>query len=368
MRKIVFFAITLLISVNQQVIHSQSINDSSTLSLLFLGDIMGHDSQIAAAYNPNNKTYNYSSSFQYVAPIISSADITFANLEVTLDCKPFKGYPSFSSPKELAINMKECGIDVTVTANNHSCDRGRKGIDRTIAILDSLDFYRTGTFIDSADKNNNHPLLIEKKGFRIALLNYTYGTNGIPVPKGRIVNLIEKKQIEIDILKAKNLNPDIVIAFMHWGLEYQTSPNKSQIELADILHKKGVQLVIGSHPHVLQPMEYDTIQNQATIYSLGNFISAQRTAPRDGAAMVKIELTKDTTKTLISKVNYILTYVHYPIINKKRDFIVVPVADVENGLISNNNGWGRLWDFSKEARAILSRNISVTELIPVTKH
>lgn len=339
--------------------------DSSYLSLLFMGDIMGHDSQIAAAYNDITDSFDYSDCFMYVKSRIESADIAFANLEVTLGIAPFKGYPQFSSPKELAIGIKESGIDVLVTANNHSCDKGRKGIDKTIHILDSLAFKRTGTFKDSIDYKTNHPLFIEKKGFKIALLNYTYGTNGLPIPKGRIVNLINSQQIDKDIRTAKNSHPDIIIAFLHWGLEYQTTQNTKQINMANKLHQLGVDLVIGSHPHVLQPMEFNKMTNQVTIYSLGNFISAQRTSPRDGSAMVSINLLKNSEGVKIKNVGYDLTYVHNPIVNGKRNFLIIPVSDVEKNRyddLPKYTNFGRIQGYSSKARNILSKNVNIPEI------
>ena len=150
--------------------------DTTRLSLLFVGDIMQHDSNIAAAYNPVTGKYDYSACFEYVAPILKSADLAIGNLELTLAGKPYKGYPQFSAPNELAYELKQVGFDVLVTANNHSVDRGKKGIERTIDVLDTLSMIHTGTFKDSAARANTYPLLIDKNGFRLSLLNYTYST------------------------------------------------------------------------------------------------------------------------------------------------------------------------------------------------
>jgi poly-gamma-glutamate capsule biosynthesis protein CapA/YwtB (metallophosphatase superfamily) len=199
--------------------------DTTRLSLLFVGDIMQHDSNIAAAYNPIAKKYDYSACFEYVAPIIRSADLAIGNLELTLAGAPFKGYPQFSAPDALAVELKRTGFDVLVTANNHSVDRRRKGVERTIRVLDSLQVLHTGTFIDSAARDNTYPLIIEKNGFRLSLLNYTYGTNGIPVSKPNVVNLIDTIQIKLDLEKARTQQADAIIVFMHWGAEYQSLPN-----------------------------------------------------------------------------------------------------------------------------------------------
>src|SRR5690606_14556216 len=138
--------------------------------------IMGHDSQIASAFDAATKTYDYASCLAYMKPYIESADIAFGNLEVTLAGPPYKGYPQFSSPDALAVALKEVGFDVLVTANNHSVDRGRQGIERTIRVLDSLGIPHTGTFPDEVSRLNEYPLILIKNGFTLALLNYTYGT------------------------------------------------------------------------------------------------------------------------------------------------------------------------------------------------
>src|SRR5688572_29927322 len=222
-------------------VHSQ---DTTRLSLLFLGDIMQHDSQIKAAYNDDATayTYDYSSCFQFVRPYIESVDIAIGNLELTLAGPPFKGYPQFSAPDELALTLKEIGMDVLVTANNHSLDRGRKGVDRTIEMLDSLKIIHTGTFRDTVDRMNDYPLFIQKNGFILALLNYTYGTNGIPVTKPNVVNMLDTALMKKDIIKAKAGKPDFIVVFTHWGQEYQSQPSVVQKKITEFFFKNGVQL------------------------------------------------------------------------------------------------------------------------------
>ncbi|PZX20674.1 poly-gamma-glutamate synthesis protein (capsule biosynthesis protein) [Breznakibacter xylanolyticus] len=338
------------------------------ITLLFAGDVMMHDSQLAAAKQPNADAYNFEPAFALIKPLIEKYDLAFANLETTLGIKPYKGYPNFSSPPQLAVELQRTGFDVLVTANNHSVDKLGKGIDKTIEVLDSLGIPHTGTFINPAVRDTTYPLLIEHNGFRLALLNYTYGTNGIAIPAPRVVNLIDTLQIQADIDKAIKLAPDMVIAMMHWGDEYKESPNTVQQKLATMMTQRGVNLVIGSHPHVLQPMTWtrDSIQNHLVVYSLGNFISGQRTIPRDGAAVVGVELTKTLNNCEISDVHYHLTYVHYPVIGGIRHFMVVPVSLVETTPempAPGGAGWGRLWNYAVGARAVMKKNINVPEKI-----
>jgi len=147
-----------------------------SLKLLFIGDIMGHDSQIASAYNDSTGLYDYTDVFSLIAPKIAEADIAIANLEVTLAGPPYKGYPQFSSPAALATAAYGAGIDIMVTANNHSVDRGLEGVKNTIIRLDSMNIPHTGTYQSAEARDSLAPLIIEKNGIRLALLNYTYGT------------------------------------------------------------------------------------------------------------------------------------------------------------------------------------------------
>jgi poly-gamma-glutamate synthesis protein (capsule biosynthesis protein) len=336
--------------------------DTTRVSLLFLGDVMGHDTQINSAFNTQLGEYDYSGCFKYVSNIFEDADFTIANLEVTLAGPPFKGYPQFSSPDALAIALKDAGVDAMVTANNHCVDRRKQGLERTIDVLDSLEIPHTGTFKDEAQRTTHNPLLLRKNGVKIAILNYTYGTNGIAVSEPNVVNFLDKELIVKDIHSAKALNPDKIIAFVHWGLEYQTSPNGEQKEFNQLFKDNGVDVVIGSHPHVVQPIYFE--QDHFVVYSLGNFISNQRTAPRDGGVMVRIELSKVGNETFVSDAGYYLTWVHTPTINGKKEFYVLPVnAFEQEALFMDDKANNRLIEYGNEARDIYSNNVNIVEYI-----
>ncbi len=296
------------------------------LELSFVGDIMQHGPQIKSAYNPVDDNYDYLPCFRTISPSFREADIVFANLELTLAGKPFSGYPTFSAPDELAFALKKSGVDVLVTANNHSLDRRKKGLERTIDMLDSLKMPHTGTFKNRAERNNNYPLIIEKKGIRIALLNYTYGTNGIPVTEPNVVNLIDHEEIKTDLRKAKASDPDLIIVFTHWGWEYNRLPNKEQKALAKLCKEYGADLVIGSHPHVLQPI--DRQEDFLVVYSLGNFVSNQRDRYKNGGMVFSTKIEFDTiskTKSIL-EAGYELTWVY----KKRNDFgseyFILPAA------------------------------------------
>ncbi len=315
------------------VFQSVQAQDTTRLSLLFLGDIMQHDSQITDAFDRASGSYDYHPCFKFVKPYTQAVDLAIGNLEVTLAGKPYKGYPQFSAPDELLTAIKDMGLDVLVTANNHCVDRGREGLERTIDMLDSMNILHTGTFKTQTEKNKAHPLIIEKSGFRIALLNYTYGTNGLPVTKPNIVNLIDTVAIRKDIIKARSLKTDAIIVFTHWGAEYESLPSKSQKDITELCFKYGARLVIGSHPHVIQPMEWRKKENQLVAYSLGNFVSGQRKQYTDGGAMIRLELEKvtfddGTTLTGIDTAGYILEWV-YRTNDVQKDYYVLPVPTVE---------------------------------------
>jgi len=361
--------IFLLLSLCVHLINAQ---DTTRISLLFLGDIMQHETQINAAYNSQTGKHDYTECFQFLKPYFQSVDLTIGNLELTLGGKPYTGYPQFSAPDELAVALKQVGVDVLVTANNHSVDRRKKGLERTIRVLDSLQLIHTGTFTDTVERMNDYPLLIQKNGFRFALLNYTYGTNGIPVTKPNVVNPIDTTLIRKDMVRARELNPDAIIVFMHWGNEYENQPTKQQRQLTEFCFKLGAKLVIGAHPHVLQPMEWRKEDNQLVVYSLGNFVSGQRPRYRDGGAMLQVELKKiindSISVTTIDTANYRLQWV-YRSSDSKRKFFILPVSSFENdssNFIKDDASKFAFKTFIDDSRKLLEKyNKGIAELTQI---
>jgi poly-gamma-glutamate synthesis protein (capsule biosynthesis protein) len=268
-----------------------------------------------------------------MAPVFSLADIVIANLEVTLAGPPYSGYPQFSSPDELVDGLTNAGVNALVTANNHTVDRGKKGVNRTIDVLIDKKMPFAGAYKDSAQRDSLYPMLIEQNGIRLAILNYTYGTNGIPVPSPTIVNLIDTALIRADFERTKKMNVDEVIAFMHWGVEYQRTPSVQQIWLTQFMHNLGIRMVIGSHPHVIQRMEAsfdtDTTEGRVAVYSLGNFVSNQRPRYRNGGVVAAIQVEKENGITKITNAGHVLVWVQTPIIGGKRIYRVLPVAKYE---------------------------------------
>ena len=178
-------------------------------------------------------------------------------------------------------------MDVALLANNHCCDGGAEGIRTTIRELDRCGIRHTGVFADSADYRRNHPLRIEHCGLRIALVNYTYGTNGMPVPAGTVVNRIDTVRMAADLAAVRREGADFIVACMHWGNEYERRENASQRTLAAFLRRHGADVVVGGHPHVVQPWQADS--THVVLYSLGNLVSNQRRRYTDGGLVARIE-------------------------------------------------------------------------------
>ena len=305
------------------------IESDTTLSIIFAGDIMQHKMQIDAAWDDSLQAYSYDSCFKYVAPLIRENDLAIANFEFTLGGPPYSGYPQFSAPDQTVNALLYAGFDIVGTANNHSCDRGSKGIERTIHILDSMGLKHMGTYKDSASRATSFPMIIHKKGFKLALLNYTYGTNGIPARYPNIVNLIDEAQIKSDLKQAKDSLPDKIIVFIHWGDEYKSYPNQYQEYYEKLCLDHGADIIIGMHPHVIQKIErmYYPDSNGREVFvawSLGNYVSNQRDRYRDGGLMVKIDLIKKHNKVRIADCGYYLSWVYTPDENGKRKFYIVP--------------------------------------------
>ncbi len=299
-------------------------NDKAELRLVFAGDIMGHDTQISAA--KKGATYNYDTCFSHLKPYLEKSDIAIANLEVTLAGPPFKGYPQFSSPDELITSVKKSGFNLLTTANNHSLDRKKQGLERTIAVLDSLEVIYTGTFKNKEQRDKYYPLIIEKNDIRLAILNYTYGTNGLKVESPNIVNYIDRNKIIADLQKAKSAEVDFVIVTIHWGLEYQRQENAQQQELAEFLIENGADAIIGSHPHVVQPVKKVKKGDREAIvvYSLGNFISNQRKRYTDGGILFEMILRK-SEETIVSDYSYLPVWVYKaPAENDRKHFVLIP--------------------------------------------
>lgn len=333
---------------------------SEELSFLFVGDVMQHDGQIEAAYNSASGNYEYDDAFQFVTPILNQYDLRIANLEVTLAGKPYKGYPQFSAPDELAETLVNSGFNVIITANNHSCDRGAKGVERTLDELDRLGVKHTGTFRSKAERDSLYPLILEEKGMRIAVLNYTYGTNGIFVAAPLIINYIDSAVIKKDVERAKALNADYIICTMHWGTEYKFLPNNYQQRFESWCYDLGIDMVIGGHPHVVQPIERKTVggEEKLTVWSLGNFVSNMQTRPTRGGLMVGASVKREGEKVVLNSAEYYLVYVMKRSEGAVTQYYILPDYDYNSQktdfVNAANLGW--MNDFNSDSRALFAEH------------
>lgn len=284
---------------------------------------MQHKAQLDAALQPDG-TYNYSGCFTLVKPQIEAADIAVCNFETTLGGAPYSGYPQFCSPDAYAEAVRDAGFDIFLTSNNHCMDRRNRGLIRTLDILDSLGIAHLGTYRNQAERDSLYPYIIEHGSMRIALLNYTYDTNGIPVAPPCIVNYIDTTVIKKDLVRARELKADCIIACMHWGTEYMLQPDSQQKRLEDWLYTHGVDHIIGGHPHVVQPVRtipdfWGRSSRHLTMWSLGNYISNMSAPNTDHGLAVTIRLLK------IGFVTRMTGYDIHPNHTERSTFRVIPI-------------------------------------------
>lgn len=305
---------------NKEDVASAEKGSDITFTMTAIGDVMCHNTQYWDAYNKSTDAYDFSYVFDDIKYYTDAADITIGSLETSFAGKErgYSNYPTFNSPDELAYAIKNIGVDVLSTAGNHCLDMGFSGLSRTIDVLDEAGIAHLGTYKTQEDRDTI--LFQDVKGVKIAFINYTYGTNGIPIPSGKpfSVNLIDKDLIKQDISSAKSQNADLVVACMHWGTEYRTTANPEQEELADFLFTNGVDIILGNHPHVLEQMEKRTItlddgstKEGFVIYACGNFICDQNAENTRNSIILNLTITKHADKKIIiDDVNYVPIYMY----------------------------------------------------------
>ncbi|MDR1035587.1 MAG: CapA family protein [Deltaproteobacteria bacterium] len=262
--------------------------------VIFLGDIMTHGQQLKYARTKDG--YDFTRQFARIKPFLRKAMVV-GNLETTFSGaeRKFTGFPSFNTPDELADALVGLGVHVLTLANNHMLDRGVSGIERTVEVLNRHGIHWTG--ISDREIAPGQPLLVEYGGLRWAMVNFTYGSNSPSSGKnerGIALNVISEEGVRASVRAAKALNPDVTVALFHWGNEYQYRPAAAQVKTAELAAAEGADLVIGTHPHVLQPITIIPTDRGRTLvaYSLGNFIANQIKVPRERAAVLAVEFEK----------------------------------------------------------------------------
>lgn len=299
-----------------------------TATLTVAGDVMSHMPQTNDAYVAETGEYDYSPMLRYAKPWVEQADLAVANLETTFSGGPnYSGYPAFNTPDALGYALKDMGFDLLSTTNNHSLDKGYSGLSRTLDVLDEIGLPHVGTYRTQEERDENNGIVVaDCGGISIAFLAYTYGTNGIPAPSGReycinrfntdyttTMSTPDTALLEADMAAARELGCDLIAVVMHWGIEYQLKPNAYQETMAETMIDLGADLVLGGHPHVLEPYEFVTTEAGNTgfvCYSLGNFISSQTYEYTNTTVLLNLELKKDlvTGETTVENVSYVPFY------------------------------------------------------------
>lgn len=327
-------------SINLQ---DQTPKSGDKIDFIFVGDAMQHQGQLDRAKQlGDGDNYDYSDCFTLIAPVIKEADYAVCNLEVPLGGGPnYSGYPCFSAPDSYAQSLIDAGFDMMLTANNHCLDRRDKGARKTLQALDSLKIDHTGTWRNAAEREQLVPYIKTINGIKVGFLNYTYGTNGIEPQDGIEVAMIDRKRMAKEIEATKKAGAEIICVAMHWGVEYVLRENQNQRELAQFLMDQGVDMIIGGHPHVIQPMQivHNDKENKDVliVYSLGNFISNMKTNDTVGGAMVyaRVERGEDG-KARFKSADYDIFLSAKPS-GGKTNYRVVP-SWMDNEISANDRG------------------------------
>lgn len=317
----------------------------TTFTMTAIGDVLCHNTQYWDAYNKDTDTYDFSYVFEDIKHYFEATDLSIGNLETSFAGKErgYSNYPTFNSPDALAYDLKEMGLDIITTAGNHCLDMGFSGLSKTIDVLDDTGLKHLGTY--KTQEERDQVFITDVKGIKIAFINYTYGTNGIPVPSDKefCVNLIDKDLIKKDLKSAKSQNVDMIVACMHWGTEYRTTANEEQEELADFLFQNGVDIILGNHPHVLEPMEKRTVtledgttKDGFVIYACGNFICDQNAENTRNSIILNLTITKHSDeKITIDKADYVPIYMYKGSSSKLKR---MKVLDIEQSISNYENG------------------------------
>jgi len=336
-----------------------------SVEVALVGDVMQHGMQLAASKQADGST-SWRGVFDAVAPILGSADLTVANLETPVDStQSYGGFPLFNTPESVLDALTDAGFDVLQTANNHCLDRGRSGALATLAAIERHGFGSAGTW-PSAEARDTPWVLRELPGpVTVAFLAYSYGTNGEPMPSGEpwLVNWLDAGQMQHDIVRARQ-QADIVIVGLHWGAEYRHQPMEWQRGLAHSLVEAGADVVMGTHPHVLQPAEVHSVvraegvRDGLILYSLGNFVSNQRTPDRDGGMIARVTITSclQTGEHHVVAARFTPVWVDTRLADGGLAYRVLPVpppdAPCPTGLDLSERDCGRMQEFRDHAATL----------------
>lgn len=309
--------------------NKKKVNKDNKLSLIMAGDVLIHSSVYDDAYEDGK--YNFDKMLSLVKPIVSDYDLAFYNQESILGGKDLglSSYPAFNSPQEVGEAFTSVGFNMISLANNHTLDLGKKGI------VSSTNYWKTkrdvlATGSASSQKDRDSIEIKEVNGIKYALLAYTTTTNGIEPSKSYYVNIYDEEQVKKDIEKVGE-EVDLLLVSMHWGEEYSSGINTEQEKIAKYLSNLGVDIIIGHHPHVIQPIDY--INDTLVIYSLGNFLSGQEGIDKRVGMMVSVDIEKQNDELVISSPTVRLTYTYYKESKVKTNFKIYPFEKLNNNIL-----------------------------------
>ena len=333
-------------------------SQDTEITLGCTGDILIHSPILASCYNGQNYIYNFDDIFMYLKPYVSDLDYSVANLECSLSTKQwgYSGYPQFKIPESIVDSLKNSGFKMLLAANNHSNDGGSRGILHTLETLKNKGM----DFIGIRSSEDEKPYLIKDiKGIKLGMVNYSYGQilgegiaslNGIPLSKdtSKLVNVfdynhLDKFYSEISgaINEMKNVGAEKIVLFIHWGNEYQIKESIEQRKIAQKLCDLGVDVIVGGHPHVIQPIEHfkseDGKRNMVCLYSMGNCISNQmaermdlKTGHTEDGMLFKVSFKRHDGKVDLSKIDVLPTWVSCSVKNNKKTDRIIPLDKTQN--------------------------------------
>ncbi len=326
----------------------------ASITISAVGDIMAHQGNLNNAYNPKTGKYDFTGFLEFVKPILTKSDLTIGNFE-TVTAGPKSGYtsyPAFNTPDEILPALSQAGFDILSTANNHCLDRGISGLTRTIQMINNNKMINIG----SSTNGKNKYVIKEINGIKLGILAYSGLYNGADkrltqAQRDTYLSMLEEKQIQKDIKEAKAAKADAIIIIAHWGNEYQREPSNSQTALAKKMLSWGADIILGSHPHVIQKSEIVKIdgKDKFIIYSMGNFISGYRRVDKanrpnkvftEDGVIVNLQIEKSAEKgTIIKSVDYVPTWVDKYYVNNRPVFKILPIPDpqIKASYVTSNN-------------------------------
>ncbi|VAX23467.1 Capsule biosynthesis protein capA [hydrothermal vent metagenome] len=318
---------------SQQLSKNNVDGDSSvTVTFSVVGDVMCHSTQFNYALREDS-TYDFKPVYRKIKKYFDNSDVVIGNLETVVAGKDieYSGYPVFNTPEDFLKGLKYAGFDILVTGNNHSYDHQKKGILNTIDFIRENGMKNTGTYKSQEERDSVQ--LFEQSGLKFALLSYTYGVNLYRIPEKNkfLVNRINPELIKHDIEKAKSKGADLVIIYFHFGKEYARTENRYQRNIVDKTIGFGADIILGAHPHTLQPVEFyktvdANIDTGFVAFSLGNFISNQRWRYSDGGTVLNFSVTKDfkTNTIKLDAVRYLPIWIFKGVTSWGLEYLILP--------------------------------------------